>query len=210
MCVVLDPRSDPPSAPLKSRRPAREAQLLAITLQQLQQHGYDRLTVEAVATQAKASKATLYRRWPSKSDLVLAAFVEGTRLAAVPPRTGSLRDDLLTVGASVCQQACEHASTMRAVLNEMSHNPDLRKAMQDEFVHQRKLVIDEVLAEAVRRGEIDATAINDEIYDLLPGYPVFRALVSARPPTLKSVRTLVDKVLLPSLGHRGLSEPDGQ
>ena len=146
MCVVLDPRSDPPSAPLKSRRPAREAQLLAITLQQLQQHGYDRLTVEAVATQAKASKATLYRRWPSKSDLVLAAFVEGTRLAAVPPRTGSLRDDLLTVGASVCQQACEHASTMRAVLNEMSHNPDLRKAMQDEFVHQRKLVIDEVLA----------------------------------------------------------------
>lgn len=185
-----------------SRWTAREAELLAITLQQLQQHGYDRLTVEAVATQAKASKATVYRRWPSKADLVLAAFVEGTRVTAVPPRTGALRSDLLELGASVCRQACAHGSTMRAVLNEMSHNPGLKKAMQEEFLQQRKLVINEVLAEAVERGEIDAAAINDEIYDLLPGYLVFRALVSARPPTEETVRILVDDVLLPSLGHR--------
>ncbi|KUI03720.1 TetR/AcrR family transcriptional regulator [Mycobacterium sp. IS-3022] len=185
-----------------SRWTPREAELLAITLQQLQQHGYDRLTVEAVATQAKASKATVYRRWPSKADLVLAAFVEGTRVTAVPPRTGSLRSDLLELGASVCRQACAHGSTMRAVLNEMSHNPGLRQAMQDEFLHQRKLVINEVLAEAVERGEIDAAAVNDEIYDLLPGYLVFRALVSTRPPTEETVRIMVDDVLLPSLGYR--------
>ena len=57
----------------------RETELLAITLELLQEHGYDRLSVEAVATKAKASKATMYRRWPSKADLVLAAFIEGTR-----------------------------------------------------------------------------------------------------------------------------------
>ncbi|MDV3128903.1 TetR/AcrR family transcriptional regulator [Mycobacterium sp. 21AC1] len=185
--------------PPTSRWTAREAELLAVTLQLLQQHGYDRLTMEAVATQAKASKSTMYRRWPSKADLVLAAFIEGTRVAGVPPRTGSLRGDLLAIGASVCEQACEHAATMRAVLNEMSHSPALRAAMQDEFVNQRKLVIDEVLADAVKRGEIDAAAISDEIYDLLPGYLVFRALVSGRPPTEKTVRTLVDDVLMPSL-----------
>ena len=187
--------------PSGSRWTAREAELLAITLQQLQQHGYDRLTVEAVATQAKASKATVYRRWPSKADLVLAAFIEGTSFTAVPPNTGSLRNDLLALGASVCRQACEHGSTMRAVLNEMSHNPGLKQAMQDEFVHQRKLVIDQVLADAVARGEIDEARINDEIYDLLPGYLVFRALVSARPPTEETVRIMVDDVLLPSLGY---------
>jgi AcrR family transcriptional regulator len=181
----------------------REAELLAVTLQLLQQHGYDRLTVEAVATQAKASKSTMYRRWPSKADLVLAAFIQGTSCTAVPPGTGSLRGDLLEIGNSVCKQACEHASTMRAVLNEMSSSPALTAAMQDEFVHQRKLVLDEVLAEAVRRGEIDASAINDEIYDLLPGYLVFRSLISGRPPTAETVRTLVDDVLLPSLkGNR--------
>lgn len=182
-----------------SRWTPREAELLAITLQLLQQHGYDRLSVEAVATQAKASKATVYRRWPSKADLVLAAFIEGTRMTNVPPNTGSLRGDLLALGDAVCRQACEHGSTMRAVLNEMSHNPRLSEAMQNEFVHQRKMVIDKVLGDAIERGEIDGSKVNDEIYDLLPGYLVFRSLVSGRPPTEETVRILVDEVLLPSL-----------
>ncbi|MEN4446713.1 TetR/AcrR family transcriptional regulator [Mycobacterium sp. SM3041] len=177
----------------------REAELLAITLELLQEHGYDRLSVEAVATRAKASKATMYRRWPSKADLVLAAFIEGTRSSAVPPHTGSLRSDLLEIGRSVCEQAQVHTRTMRAVLNEMSHNPGLQAVMQEKFVFHRKLVIDGVLADAVERGEIDAAAIDEEIFDLLPGYLVFRALVSDRPPTTETVRIMVDDVLLPSL-----------
>ena len=71
--------------------------------------------------------------------------------------------------------------------------------MQDKFVHHRNLVIHEVLADAVDRGEIDAEVINPEIWDVLPGYLVFRSLVSERPPTEETVRTLVDEVLLPSL-----------
>lgn len=177
----------------------REAELLAITLELLQEHGYDRLSVEAVATRAKASKATMYRRWPSKADLVLAAFIEGTRSSAVPPHTGSLRSDLLEIGRSVCEQAQVHTRTMRAVLNEMSHNPGLQAVMQEKFVFHRKLVIDGVLADAVERGEIDAAAIDEEIFDLLPGYLVFRALVSDRPPTTETVRIMVDDVLLLSL-----------
>ncbi|MUL47074.1 TetR/AcrR family transcriptional regulator [Mycobacterium sp. CBMA293] len=177
----------------------REAELLAITLELLQEHGYDRLSVEAVATKAKASKATMYRRWPSKGDLVLAAFIEGTRSSAVPPHTGSLRGDLLEIGRSTCAQALEHTRTMRAVLNEMSHNPGLQAVMEQKFVAQRKVVIDGVLAEAVKRGEIDVSVINEEIFDLLSGYLVFRALVSDRPPTEETVRVLVDDVLLPSL-----------
>lgn len=177
----------------------REAELLAITLELLREHGYDRLSVEAVAIKAKASKATMYRRWPSKADLVLAAFIEGTRQSAVPPRTGSLRGDLLEIGRATCERARAHTPTMRAVLNEMSHSPGLQAVMQEKFVLQRKLVLDGVLADAVERGEIDAAAINEEIFDLLPGYLVFRALVSDRPPTDETVRILVDDVLLPSL-----------
>jgi AcrR family transcriptional regulator len=55
----------------------REAEILAVTVELLQEHGYDRLTVDAVASAARASKATVYRRWPSKAELVLAAFIEG-------------------------------------------------------------------------------------------------------------------------------------
>jgi AcrR family transcriptional regulator len=177
----------------------REAELLATTLRLLQEHGYDRLTVEAVATEAHSSKATMYRRWPSKAELVLAAFIEGTRGSEVPPRTGSLRGDLISIGVSVCQQSRDHASTMRAVLNELTHNPALSEAFQDEFVHQRSLVFDEVIADAVARGEIDAEVINTDFHDLLAGYLVFRGLVSGRPPTEKTVHALVDDVLIPSL-----------
>ena len=180
----------------------REAEPLAVTLQQLQQHGYDRLTVDAVAAEARASKATMYRRWPSKADLVLAAFIEGTRSSSVPPRTGSLRSDLIEIGRAVCEHSREHTPTMRAVLNEMSHNPRLSQAFQQKFVMQRKMIIDGVLAAAVERGEIDASAINEEVFDLLPGYLVFRALVADRPPTEETVRTLVDTVLMPSLTRK--------
>ncbi len=191
----------PDSVPEQCCWTEREAELLTVTLRLLQSHGYDRLTVDAVAAEAKASKATVYRRWPSKADLVLAAFIEGTRETAVAPRTGSLREDLIAIGTGVAAQARQHTSTMRAVLNEMSHSADLRKAMQDKFIRHRHTLIEEVLAAAVERGEIDAEAINPEIWDVLPGYLVFRCLISERPPTDDTVRMLVDEVLLPGLGR---------
>lgn len=173
--------------------------MLEVTLRLLQQHGYERLTVEAVATEAKASKSTVYRRWPTKAQLVLAAFIEGTRAEVIAPRSGSLRSDLLQIGAQVCEQASQHAATMSAVLTELSHIPALSTALQDEFVNQRKALIGEVLAEAVKRGEIDAAVINDEIWDVLPGYLIFRYLMPGRPPTSETIRVLVDEVLMPSL-----------
>jgi AcrR family transcriptional regulator len=165
----------------------------------LQQHGYDGLTVEAVATEAKSSKATVYKRWPTKADLVVAAFIEGTRVFAIAPRTGSLRDDLLTVGATACRDARDHASTMRAVLTEISRNPAMDAAIQDEFVRPRKFIMSEILAAAVQRGEIDAAVINDELFDLLPGYLAFRSLMTPHPPTDETVRMVVDDILMPAL-----------
>src|SRR5258707_14798249 len=98
----------------------REAEFLAVTLQLLQQHGYDRLTLDAVATTAHASKATLYRRWPTKAELVLAAFVEGVRQVAVVPDTGTLRGDLLQMGEAARNHASAHAGTIPALLVEVS------------------------------------------------------------------------------------------
>jgi AcrR family transcriptional regulator len=177
----------------------RETELLTVTLQLLRQHGYDRLTVDAVAATARASKATVYRRWPSKAELVLAAFIEGIRHVAVPPDTGTLRGDLLRLGEVIRQQARQHASTIRAVLVEVSRNPALNDAMQHQFVDQRKALIRHVLQRAVDRGEIDAAAISDELWDLLPGYLIFRSIIPGRPSTRRTVHVLVDNVIIPSL-----------
>lgn len=177
--------------------------MLAVTLRLLQQHGYDRLTVDAVATTARASKATMYRRWPSKAESVLAAFIEGIRQVAVPSDTGTLRGDLLQLGKVVCEQAQQHASTIRAVLVEVSRNPALNDAMQHQFVDQRKALIQYVLQQAVNRGEIDCAANSDELWDLLPGYLIFRSIMANRPPTQGTVQALVDDVIIPGLARAG-------
>ena len=177
----------------------REAELLEVTLRLLQQEGYDGLTLDAVAATARASKATVYRRWPTKAELVLAAFIEGVRQVAVAPETGTLRGDLMQLAEVCCEQAREHASTMRAVMVEVSRNPALNDVMQHQFLDQRKALIDHVLGQAVDRGEIDAAAITEDLWDVMPGYLIFRSIWSANPPTPHTVQALVDDVMMPSL-----------
>jgi AcrR family transcriptional regulator len=177
----------------------RETELLAVTLRLLQEHGYEGLTLDAVAATARASKATVYRRWPSKAELVLAAFIEGVRQTAVAPDTGTLRGDLLRLGELICQQARLHAGTIRAVLVEVSRNPALNDAMQHQFLDQRKALIHHILQQAVDRGEIADAAISNELWDLLPGYLIFRSIMASRPPTRHTVQALVDDVIIPSL-----------
>ena len=182
----------------------REAELLAVTLRLLQEHGYDGLTVDAVASAARASKATVYRRWPSKAELVLAAFNEGVRQVAVPPNTGTLRGDLLQVGEICGEQVHQHASTIRAVLVEASRHPELNDALQHEFIEQRKALMQHILQLAVERGEIAEDAITDELWDLLPGYLIFRSIIPGSPPTRRTVQALVDNFIIP-----GLTRPRG-
>jgi AcrR family transcriptional regulator len=177
----------------------RESELLAVTLQLLQEHGYDRLTVDAVAARARASKATVYRRWPSKAALVLAAFIEGIRQVAVPPETGTLRGDLLHMGELICQQGRQHAGTIRAVLVEVSRSPALNDVMQHQFIEQRKALMTHILAQAVDRGEIEQATIDDELWDVLPHYLIFRSIMPGKPPTKQTVQALVDEVIIPSL-----------
>jgi AcrR family transcriptional regulator len=141
----------------------------------------------------------VYRRWPSKAELVLAAFIEGVRQVAVPPDTGTLRGDLLRLGEVICQEAHQHASTIRAVLVEVSRNPALNDVMQHQFIDHRKALIRHVLQQAVDRGEIAESAITDELWDLLPGYLIFRSIIPSRPPTPHTVQVLVDDVIIPGL-----------
>jgi hypothetical protein len=85
------------------------------------------------------------------------------------------------------------------VLVEISRHPALRDAMQHEFLDQRKALMQDVLGDAVLRGEIDAAAISDELWDLLPGYLIFRSIMPNRPLTEHTVEALVDEVVIPSL-----------
>ncbi|MFM8599189.1 MAG: TetR/AcrR family transcriptional regulator [Mycobacterium sp.] len=178
---------------------AREGELLAVTLQLLQRHGYERLTVDEVAANAHASKATMYRRWPTKADLVFAAVLDGISQDATAPETGTLRGDLLAIGDTVSKHVREHAATLRAVLSETSRDPALGDIIRREFFEERRKLTRQVMQQAIDRGEIRAGSVNEDLWDLLPGYLVFRAVIQNRPATRKTVIALVDEVILPSL-----------
>jgi AcrR family transcriptional regulator len=178
---------------------AREAEMLAVTLELLRETGYDRFTLDEVAARAHASKATVYRRWPSKADLVVAAFSHGVRKVAKAPDTGSLRGDLLRLGELITEQARLNGSVIAGLLPEIRRSDRLRSVFEQEFFHERRALVQGVLSKAVDRGEIHPDVISDEIWDVLPGYLVFRSMVPGRAPTAETVRALVDEVLLPSL-----------
>ncbi len=94
------------------------------------------------------------------------------------------------------------AGTIRAVLVETSRHPALNDALQHQFLDQRKALIHEVLRDAADRGEIDIAAISDELWDVLPGYLIFRIVMPSRPPTRETVEALVDEMIIPGLTRK--------
>jgi hypothetical protein len=71
--------------------------------------------------------------------------------------------------------------------------------MQEQFLDQQKALMSHVLGRAVDRAEIDASAITEDLWDVLPGYLIYRSVLTSRAPSRRTIEDLVDNVLLPSL-----------
>ena len=119
----------PARRPGRPSDPAIDAQLLQATQDLLIEQGYERLTMDAVAQRCGASKATIYRRWPSKTALVVAA---AAALFQPPdlPDTGGLREDLLECGRAYLQRDGRNAQVLASVISASQYDPVLRDAAQ--------------------------------------------------------------------------------
>lgn len=178
----------------------REKELLAVTLQVLSETGYDKLTVDQVVARAHASKTTVYRRWPSKPDLVRAAFAHRTRGEfGIPPDTGTLRGDLLALAEMIAGVADEYGRVIAGILAAGERSPRLRELLAKDLYDQRRDQVQGVLRRAATRGEIAQQAISNDLWDVLPAYILFRTLLDERPVPPATLRALIDDVLLPSL-----------
>ena len=71
--------------------------------------------------------------------------------------------------------------------------------MREQFLDQRKALMARVLARAVDRGEIEASAITEDLWDVLPGYLIYRSVLTGRAPCRRTVENLVDSLLIPGL-----------
>ena len=179
---------------------SREKELLAVTLQVLSETGYDKLTVDQVVARAHASKTTVYRRWPTKADLVRAAFAHRTHGEfAIPLDTGTLRGDLLALAEMIARVAGEYGRVIAGILAAGERSPRLRELLAKDLYDQRRDQVQGVLRRAATRGEIAQQAIGDDLWDVLPAYILFRTLLDERPVPPATLRALIDDVLLPSL-----------
>lgn len=178
----------------------REEQVLAAALVLLGEVGYDRLTMDAVAGAARASKATLYRRWSTKADLVVDAV---TRVACVPAPdvvdTGSLRGDLLHVACGQGGFTDRLPMTvMVSLVTALHREPDLRAAFERGFLAPRQQLTRSIFQRAAMRGELGEGADVDLLAQVLPALVVHRTFVLGQSPTPQFVERVIDEVLLPA------------
>ncbi|MEU3251282.1 TetR/AcrR family transcriptional regulator [Streptomyces sp. NPDC006997] len=182
--------------------PEREAELYRAVLDLLREVGYDALTMDAVATRTRSSKATLYRQWGGKAELVAKAIrcMKPGGLADID--TGSLRGDFvaLVTREDDCQIE-QNVALMRGLAMAVHGNPDLLRAFKEFVIEPELEEFQRVLGRAVDRGEVraDNPAIDYVVHMMLGAFAT-RAMIDELPPTQAFLISYVDAVILPALG----------
>jgi AcrR family transcriptional regulator len=191
------------AAPRRSRiTPEREAELYEAVLDLLREVGYDALTMDAVAARTRSSKATLYRQWGGKAELVVRAIRRGKPDKLAEIDTGTLRGDLHAMVAQEDDCTMERNSAlMRGVAMAIHNNPDLRQAFREQLIEPEIEEFRRLLQRAVDRGEIrsDCPALDFLLHMLVGGFAT-RALLDDQPPTRAFLTSYMDAVVLPALG----------
>jgi len=195
-----------PEAAAAAARPRvegdREQEILDAALEVLADSGYDRLTMDAVAQRAKASKATLYRRWNSKATLVVEALARTKSVPEVPD-TGDLRSDLLS---TFCGHGglTDHVTTatLGAVLTAVSTDPEFAREFRVQVVQPKARVSRTIFERARDRGELREDLDLDIVVPALAGIVLHRVFVFGETPDPALIQRAVDQIILPAVTPR--------
>lgn len=138
--------------------PERELEVYQVVLSLVRDQGFDVMTMDAVSTRAKISKATLYRQWQSKPRLVAAALRATKPVTFQDIDTGSLRGDLMTMADQVGDGLDEDAVLMAAIGHAVQRDEELGDVLREVLVQPEMEAVRRMLDRAVARGEVRADA----------------------------------------------------
>lgn len=163
------------------------------------------VTMDMVAERAAAGKATIYRRWASKEDLILAAVAhmksKQVDLAHLPD-TGTLRGDLLALfKPESVEEAERKLNIMKALTALLASQQKLAEGINVAIVEPWATAHYTLMERAAARGEIAQTADIETLSQLIPSLAAYRALIQRKPFEKQFLITLIDGVLLPALRH---------
>lgn len=194
----------------RPRNDDREKAILEATLTLVAELGYERLTLDGVALRAQASKATIYRRWSGKEELVVAAVrCYSGEMAHTAQDTGSLRSDLLSLCMGIATNLAGFDGHLilglaRSALSSPSLCQVLKAQTCPEAADLPKIVVER----AITRGELPSGA-NPLLFTEIVTPLIIMRLITGEPLTESFFHHVIDAILLPALAHPADTSPTG-
>jgi AcrR family transcriptional regulator len=189
--------------PVRRRGAALVQALLSAAWEELSRNGYGRFTMEAVADRAQTSRAVLYRRWPDRWDLALAAVRHHSEQNPVlVTDTGSLRGDLIAYLADASAKRSDLALfglRMAQVFDDSRTSP---AQLREQLLEGRTVGTDLIYERAAARGEVDLDALTPRAKTL--AFDLLRAelMMTLQPVPEPVIAELVDQIVLPVVTNR--------
>ena len=210
----MTPMAVPPGTELPLRRggrprdPSRDEAIRAALLRLLGEVGYGGLTVDAVAEQAGVGKATIYRRWRTKQDLILDSIAELGSVLTVPPDTGSLREDIRQVMHRIVEITRSPVGAMlQSLASAMHHHPELRAAYRAGPLTVWRNAYAQLWARAEARGEVAPGLASSPMAETTSALIVQRWLLTGEPVDQEYADRVLDTVVMPLLRHARPAQP---
>lgn len=172
------------------------------TLAELEEVGYARLTMERIAERARTGKASLYRRWPSRVELV----IDATRWALPDrdelPDTGDLREDVFSLLRLIADRlAGPIGEAARGLLSEALNDPDLSRVARARMAEGLPLML-EILRRGAERGDARPEALTPLVASVGPALLRHHFLANGAPISDEVLWDIVDDVVLPLVAVR--------
>jgi len=197
------------AGPQRKRGAALEDAILEAAFAELSEVGYTAFSVEAVAARARTGKASIYRRWPSKQELVLDTLImrmpsaEQCGLREEYDDSVTTADALREIAWRISDILASPAGdAMRSIKCEAYSDPELARAIDDRFQAPRREAMLGLLRRGVERGEVRPEAVDPLIADVLPAVLSFRIVLQRENLDHGAVADIIEKVLIPLVSAR--------
>ncbi|MBX9721181.1 MAG: TetR/AcrR family transcriptional regulator [Candidatus Obscuribacterales bacterium] len=183
-----------------SGRPRSElskAAILKSAFELLRELGYERMSIEAIASRAGVGKTTIYRWWQSKDEIILEVLSKSCHEIEVPD-TGSLSKDLaLIIANKLDQDPCAFdRQTCALTVSAISASKELSRAYWDNYITPRRNSLQRVFDRAIARGELESGIDTNKFFDIMHGALLFMILLKPEDQDIAAyVQSTVDQML---------------
>lgn len=184
----------------RPRDTSRDVVIEKAVIELLREIGYEQITIESIALRAQVSKATIYRRWKNKAELITTSVHHYAFCKMPIIDTGSLRGDLIeAIAEKVKIMKSADGQLMAGLMSTARTDTDLAELLHQPLSGQASAANSAIFDRAVSRGEIPENAKRELIFQIVPAVIGFRVFMSHQGINRKYIENLVDDVLIPVL-----------